>query len=148
MMVGHLKEAANTLARKPHLHGAGHGAEGEHGGTVLNGGLAVKCSLSVHEEHGNLLRDTPDVKRCLLGGYRCSHRELHRPPCCRQACPPRRLRSRSEFPWFPSRSLLSRRTRSGARRHLPSTTRPVTQRERGRRRGQERKRGKKRSDEA
>lgn len=39
---------------KPHLYGAGHCAEGEHGGTVLYGGLAVKRSLSVNEEHSYL----------------------------------------------------------------------------------------------
>lgn len=44
-----------------HLYGAGHRAQGEHSSTVLNGGLAVKRSLSVDEEHSNLLgRDAPN----------------------------------------------------------------------------------------
>lgn len=37
-----------------HLNGACHCAEGEHGGRVLDGGLAVECSLSVNKEHSNL----------------------------------------------------------------------------------------------
>lgn len=37
-----------------HLDGAGHGAKGEHGRTVLNSGLTIKCSLSVNQEDSNL----------------------------------------------------------------------------------------------
>lgn len=38
----------------PHLHRTGHGAEGEHRGTVLDGGLAVEGPLGVHQEHSDL----------------------------------------------------------------------------------------------
>lgn len=38
----------------PHLHRAGHGAEGEDRGTVLDGGLAVEGPLGVHQEHSHL----------------------------------------------------------------------------------------------
>lgn len=37
-----------------HLHRAGHCAEGKHSGTVLDGGLAVKCSLCVNKNYSNL----------------------------------------------------------------------------------------------
>lgn len=39
-----------------HLYRAGHCAEGKHSGTVFNGRLAVKCSLSVNKQHSNLTR--------------------------------------------------------------------------------------------
>lgn len=37
-----------------HLHGADHGAEGEHGGRVPQGGLAVERPLGVHQQHRHL----------------------------------------------------------------------------------------------
>lgn len=43
-----------TLPVHPHLHRAGHGAEGKHSGTVLDGGLTVEGSLGVHQEHSHL----------------------------------------------------------------------------------------------
>lgn len=45
----------NKTCLKSDLYGAGHCAEGEHSSTVLYSGLAVKSSLSVNEEHSNLL---------------------------------------------------------------------------------------------
>lgn len=52
-----LREKSNSIFSTviSHLYRAGHCAEGKHSGTVLYGGLAVKCSLSVDEEHSNLL---------------------------------------------------------------------------------------------
>lgn len=49
---------------KSHLYRAGHCAEGEHSSTVLYGGLAVKRSLSVNEEHRNLLRRDATIGMC------------------------------------------------------------------------------------
>lgn len=37
-----------------HLYGAGHGAEGEDGGTVFYSGLVIEGSLSVHQHHCHL----------------------------------------------------------------------------------------------
>lgn len=37
-----------------YLYGAGHGAEGKHRSAVFDGGLTVKRSLSVNQQHGHL----------------------------------------------------------------------------------------------
>lgn len=37
-----------------YLYGAGHGAECKHRSAVFDGGLTVKCSLSVNQQHGHL----------------------------------------------------------------------------------------------
>lgn len=89
-----------------YLYGAGHGAEGEHGGAVFDGGLAVKRSLSVHQQHGHLMGgDASPTSRPLTRVntvcYSCQ-------PCCHQASPPQRLRSRPGFRWSPSHSPPSR----------------------------------------
>lgn len=38
-----------------YLYGAGHGAEGKHSSAVFDGGLAVKRSLSVDQQHSHLM---------------------------------------------------------------------------------------------
>lgn len=38
-----------------YLNRAGHGTEGKHRGTVFDGGLTVKRSLSVHQENSYLM---------------------------------------------------------------------------------------------
>lgn len=43
---------------KADLNRAGHSAEGEEGGTVFDGGLAVEGSLGVYEKHSHLQSNT------------------------------------------------------------------------------------------
>lgn len=43
---------------KVDLNRAGHGTEGEEGGAVFDGGLAVEGSLCVYEKHSHLQRNT------------------------------------------------------------------------------------------
>lgn len=46
-----------------HLYGAGHGAEGEDGGTVFHSGLVIEGSLSVHQHYCHLQEQRPNTKR-------------------------------------------------------------------------------------
>lgn len=51
-----------------YLHGADHGAQGEHGGGIPERGLAVKCSLRVHQQHGHLSPEKP-TRQCEHGFF-------------------------------------------------------------------------------
>lgn len=96
-----------------YLDRAGHGAEGKHRSAVFDGGLTVKRSLSVNQQHGHLmegdlwltLRHRSGVNAAEVWGvslcYSCQ-------PCCHQACQPRRLRSRPGFQWSLSHSPPAR----------------------------------------
>lgn len=59
-----------------YLHGADHGAQGEHSGRVPQRGLAVKRALRVHQQHGDLRHQTrketdPFVCLNVFYGHRC-----------------------------------------------------------------------------
>lgn len=47
------KEACFSVFRQ-YLHGADHGTKGEYGSGVSQRGLAVECSLCVHQQHCHL----------------------------------------------------------------------------------------------
>lgn len=44
-----------------YLHGAYHGAQGEHGGRVPQRGLAVERALRVHQQHGDLREEDAGI---------------------------------------------------------------------------------------
>lgn len=52
-----------------YLDGAGHGAEGKHRSAVFDGGLAVKGSLSVNQQHGHLAGGDLSLRKGLSQGF-------------------------------------------------------------------------------